>query len=206
MKKEGDQVSDSEQLTVLRVLHHDQQAHKIILNEPLLQGLKETHSRDLIPIVHKLQEQFLILTNYLANFQNDILEGMYDDKKVLGKNLLSYVVKLSKDGALEEASNNCMKAEQKYDQAIFVSKELLRDLDVNLKFSTEYIEESPKRDVGFDFSSSISFTFINRNGGPNCENEAQMFDINTEKILQGLLTMLQFKISTLKKNPYYSTQ
>jgi hypothetical protein len=66
MNKEGNQGSDSEQLTVLRVLHHDQQAHKIILNEPLLQGLKETHSRDLIPIVHKLQEQFLILTNYLA--------------------------------------------------------------------------------------------------------------------------------------------
>ena len=94
----------------------------------------------MIPIIHKLQEKYIYLSNHLTGFLNDISDGVYENKKILGKKLLNYIVALSREGVLDETNFNANTAFQKYEQSQFVCKELLRDLNNTLKFSNEYPE------------------------------------------------------------------
>ena len=116
--------------------------YKIIFTDALLQKLKELHGDKLIPVIHKLHEKYLYLSNHLITFQDDISDGRLENKKLLGKRLLNYVIKLSEEGAIEESNYNCMEACQKYEQAQFVCNELLRDLNNTFKFPSELFEQS----------------------------------------------------------------
>ena len=56
---------------------------------------------------------------------------------MLGKKLVNYVVQLSQEGSQEEASFNYIKANQKYQQAVFVGQEILRDVYLSGETTTE---------------------------------------------------------------------
>jgi len=110
-----DSTEDDLRSSVLRVLHQDggesssPQAipYKIVVTHLLLQKLKEAHGTKLIPVIHRLHEAYLDLSNHLLNFQDDICDGGFESKKLLGKRLLNYVVKLAEEGAIEESNYNC---------------------------------------------------------------------------------------------------
>ena len=141
-------------------------------------------------------------------FQDDSSDGRLENKKLLGKRLLNYVVKLSEEGAIEESNYNCLQAYQKYEQAQFVCNELLRDLNNTLKFSTEYFEQSNTQQnqtnqQNEDKKRSLeppriaSFTFVRQeqwslSSEPHDELQEQdcMFDLKTEEILHGLQRMI----------------
>ena len=78
--------------------------YKIFFTDVLLQKLKESHGGKLIPIIHKLHEKYIYLTNHLMDYQDDISNGVQKDKKLLGKMLINYICKLSQDGALFETN------------------------------------------------------------------------------------------------------
>ena len=154
-----------------------------------------------------------------------------ENKKLLGKRLLNYVVKLSEEGAIEESNYNCLQAFQKYEQAEFVCKELLRDLNNTLKFSTEYFEQSntqqnqtnqqnedkklakppvSKAQRSLSPPRIASFTFVRReqwslSPEPHEASQEQdsMFDLKTEEILHGLRRMILKRMEAVKKSPYF---
>jgi hypothetical protein len=70
----------------------------------VLQKLKESHGATLIPLIHKLHEKYILLSNELVNFHDNITNGDIQDPKTLGTKLLNYVIKLSEDGALLECN------------------------------------------------------------------------------------------------------
>jgi len=61
-----------------------------------------------------MHRQFMILSNYLVNFKDDIADGALDNKKELGKKLVNYAVSLCEQGAYEEQDFNARVAYQKY--------------------------------------------------------------------------------------------
>lgn len=81
--------------------------YKIVFTEFLLEKLKDKHGPTLIPLIHKLHEKYIYLSSHLTSFINDISEQVFENKKVLGKFLLNYVLFLSRQGAMEEANYNC---------------------------------------------------------------------------------------------------
>lgn len=202
------------------MLHHDgggspHQSYRIILTDLLLQKLKESHGGKLIPLVHKLHDKYLLLSNELVNFHDDITDGALEDAKLLGKKLFNYVRTLAEEGAIYE-SNFGAQAYQKYEEAQFVCNELLRDLNNTLKFSTEYSDHSQPDPVKLKAQKSqqlptiASFTFVRQDQhGPESSAEAHdqaavcMFDLKMEKILLGLQKMIARRMETAKKSPYY---
>ena len=60
-----------------------------------------------------------------------------------------------------------------------------------LKFSNEYLEQS-KPD-----GQLTSYTFIE-------EQEESMFDLKSEKVLQGLVALMDKRIEFVKTSPYYA--
>lgn len=90
--------------------------YEIVLNDLLLQNLKESHGAKLIPLIHKLHEIHILLSNELVDFLDDITDGAVNDKRVIGQRLLNYAVQLAEDGSLQE-SNFGGQAHQKYEQA-----------------------------------------------------------------------------------------
>ena len=104
---------------------------------------------------------------------------------------------------LEESNFNCELSIRKYEQAQFVCSELLSDVSNTLKFSTEYLEKSHENEVKLHKKMAKpvigSFTFIR----PEHTSQESMFDLKTEKILEGLSKMISKRIEAVKKSPYY---
>ena len=76
----------------------------------------------------------------------------------------------------------------------------------SLKFSTEYLEQSnencPSPPKVMANPKIGSFTFVRSEK----TNEESIFDVKTEKILEGLSTMISKRIDAVKKSPYYQNQ
>ena len=108
----------------------------------------------------------MYLSNYIVHFNDQIEDGLLNSPHELGNKLILYALSLSEEAAFDEKHQNLKKAQVKYNEALFVLKELHRDLSNALKYSEDQknthvsggIAQSMVPD---DQNSEIaSFTFI----------------------------------------------
>ena len=83
------------------------------------------------PKIEDLHHILLYLSNHIVHFGDQIQDGH------LGKKLILFALSLSEQAALEEKDQNLKKAHVKYNEALFVLKELHRDLSNALKYSED---------------------------------------------------------------------
>ena len=201
--------------TVLKVLSIEKQEGgtyqslpcRIVFTEFLLAKLREEHGAKLIPIISNLHELYLMLSNYIVNFSDDISSGAFEDPKHFGKRLISYIITLSEQGAREQQYFNYQVAFQKYEQADFLISELIRDINNSLRFSVDYSEQSERQDTHkksgspglFDSEHLSSFTFVNREDS----SKEPMFDLENENLLVDLRKMVRAKLLQVEKLTNY---
>ena len=170
-----------------RAIYKDGSPYRIVFTDVLLQKLREKHGSKLIPIVHKMHELYLFLSNQVVGIDSSDL----DDKANLGQRLMNYLLKLSEEAAILEQNYNCFQAKQKYSFSLFICEELQRDLSNNLKFSDQSGSEDRK--------TFASFTFVQE----DLNSQQILTDPKEEKVLSGLAQLIQRRIENVQKSPYY---
>mmetsp|Transcript_2587 Transcript_2587/g.4009 ORF Transcript_2587/g.4009 Transcript_2587/m.4009 type:complete len:126 (+) Transcript_2587:132-509(+) len=115
-KGEGDSLgSSTDSSSVLKVLvsrGSKCQPLKIVLTDTLIKDLKEQKAKSLYPLVYKIMELHLYLSNELVNYYPRLAE--IKNLKQLGERLVGFLTATCKEAALFESREEASVAFEKY--------------------------------------------------------------------------------------------